>query len=490
MTELPFIQEIRANPEDTIPRLIYADWLEENGDPLAELIRVQCELAESGPGSDSYVELKRRQSELLVEHDKRVLQPLKKYSLHHIDVARGFVESIRIDAPTLLKHASEIVSLIPGLCSMTIRKAKPHWKKLLSLPELKHVPSLTFRAAGIDDEQLIQLLNCKHLTNLVELDLSNNSITSKGACAIAECENLPNLQSLSLTRNPIRSVGLNAICRSPLRRSLTKLHVQECDINNIDRRLKQPLPNLRELNIGRNRGANDVLAGFLDSDRPLSSLDVSEMTFDPDVLSNCSLPNLRRLNVKGTELGSGGLADILKTAQIAGLQQLEAVRCCSDGRAGHKQFAESQLRNLRYLDISHNSLSPTPIKTLASAGSLGQLRHLKLTNNRLTVEALESLLASGLSQLKSLHLRRNDELDSRLLRMLAKRPDFATLTDLSIDARLSTTITSVRAILKSKYRNPNLVVRVFDPVDAFKPQYKSFRKRFGDDFAQTFQFTK
>lgn len=38
---------IAANPDDDIPRLAYADWLEENGDQFdrdrAELIRVQCE---------------------------------------------------------------------------------------------------------------------------------------------------------------------------------------------------------------------------------------------------------------------------------------------------------------------------------------------------------------------------------------------------------------------------------------------------------------
>jgi uncharacterized protein (TIGR02996 family) len=37
---------IRATPDDDAPRLVYADWLEEHGQPeRAEFIRVQCELA-------------------------------------------------------------------------------------------------------------------------------------------------------------------------------------------------------------------------------------------------------------------------------------------------------------------------------------------------------------------------------------------------------------------------------------------------------------
>lgn len=44
--EQAFLADILANPDDDTPRLIYADWLEEDGpNHRAELIRVQCELA-------------------------------------------------------------------------------------------------------------------------------------------------------------------------------------------------------------------------------------------------------------------------------------------------------------------------------------------------------------------------------------------------------------------------------------------------------------
>lgn len=42
--EKAFIDDIVQNPEDMTPRLIYADWLEERGDPRGEFIRVQMEL--------------------------------------------------------------------------------------------------------------------------------------------------------------------------------------------------------------------------------------------------------------------------------------------------------------------------------------------------------------------------------------------------------------------------------------------------------------
>jgi uncharacterized protein (TIGR02996 family) len=40
-----FLAKIIAEPADDLPRLVYADWLDERGDPRGEFIRVQVELA-------------------------------------------------------------------------------------------------------------------------------------------------------------------------------------------------------------------------------------------------------------------------------------------------------------------------------------------------------------------------------------------------------------------------------------------------------------
>jgi len=41
----PFIEAILADPQDEAPRLIYADWLEERGDPRGEFLRIEVALA-------------------------------------------------------------------------------------------------------------------------------------------------------------------------------------------------------------------------------------------------------------------------------------------------------------------------------------------------------------------------------------------------------------------------------------------------------------
>src|SRR4051812_5415321 len=60
----PFLRAIFDAPDDDTPRLVYPDFLDENGQPeRAELIRVQCELARLPSGA---AELTRRERELLV----------------------------------------------------------------------------------------------------------------------------------------------------------------------------------------------------------------------------------------------------------------------------------------------------------------------------------------------------------------------------------------------------------------------------------------
>jgi uncharacterized protein (TIGR02996 family) len=47
--EQGFLDEIARNPRDNTPRLVYADWLEERGDPRAEYLRAEIELAAMKP---------------------------------------------------------------------------------------------------------------------------------------------------------------------------------------------------------------------------------------------------------------------------------------------------------------------------------------------------------------------------------------------------------------------------------------------------------
>jgi len=76
---------IRAAPKDDAPRLIYADWLDENERPArAEFIRVQCAVARKKSPS-----LRRREAELLSAHYATFAHPLDSPGLL-VRFYRGF----------------------------------------------------------------------------------------------------------------------------------------------------------------------------------------------------------------------------------------------------------------------------------------------------------------------------------------------------------------------------------------------------------------
>jgi len=96
---------IAADPAADLPRLVYADWLEEHGQDLrAEFIRIQCEIAklEVGPRDviDRNVHLWRRQQELLDGHMDKLLEGVpfipRARQLPGIKFYRGFLDELEL----------------------------------------------------------------------------------------------------------------------------------------------------------------------------------------------------------------------------------------------------------------------------------------------------------------------------------------------------------------------------------------------------------
>jgi uncharacterized protein (TIGR02996 family) len=54
------LRAILAAPEEDAPRLAYADWLTQQGDPFGDFIRVQCRLARTEPRRCRNLPLPRR----------------------------------------------------------------------------------------------------------------------------------------------------------------------------------------------------------------------------------------------------------------------------------------------------------------------------------------------------------------------------------------------------------------------------------------------
>src|SRR4051794_4580817 len=92
-----FLADIIEHPDDDVPRLVYADWLDEHDQAeRAELIRVQVELA-GAPEAGRAEELRQREAALLADHAQEWLGPLRRF-VERPQYRRGFVEAVSLSA--------------------------------------------------------------------------------------------------------------------------------------------------------------------------------------------------------------------------------------------------------------------------------------------------------------------------------------------------------------------------------------------------------
>jgi uncharacterized protein (TIGR02996 family) len=162
---------IRESPGDDLPRLAYADWLEEHGQTeRAEFIRVQLELARLPAGDGRGPALWRRAKELL---DARRVEwvPLLPAWASYPEFWRGLVGQVTARAADFLAEAEEL---------------------------RRRVPLEGVRLTEVRD--LVALAGCPHLARLTSLDLFGTGIGAEGAAVLAASPYLAHLSSLHLTR--------------------------------------------------------------------------------------------------------------------------------------------------------------------------------------------------------------------------------------------------------------------------------------------------
>jgi uncharacterized protein (TIGR02996 family) len=128
MTNPELLRAILDHPEDDDRRVVYADWLEENGQPeRAEFIRVQCELAKAPKCRDGRqscrcraCELDRRSTRLKTMRDANKVANEDKWWWRELRAAdsvlirRGFVEVVHgVSLGAWLENGPAIVSAHP-----------------------------------------------------------------------------------------------------------------------------------------------------------------------------------------------------------------------------------------------------------------------------------------------------------------------------------------------------------------------------------------
>jgi uncharacterized protein (TIGR02996 family) len=143
-----FLAAVRAAPDDDLPRLVFADWLDEHGDPLGEFIRVQLELHPIRDHLDDprAVELTRRQEDLLRQHRDDWLGPVADlddgpYQFGPVFV-RGLPERVCVSLDTLLRRGEDLFAACPTVREVAVFGVAGRGRELADCPHLRHVQTL------------------------------------------------------------------------------------------------------------------------------------------------------------------------------------------------------------------------------------------------------------------------------------------------------------------------------------------------------------
>lgn len=241
-----FLRAIYDAPDDDTPRLVYADFLEEAGDPdRAALIRVQCRLAvlRDAAGAAEWQELQARERELLGKlHPELELISWTPEERAQIGVARGFAfEPAAVVCPGELGDVTavreKIVRSRPhwfGVTRLAVQRGwfllPEHVDVLFSLSALQRVPEWdlgghveevaggpqtadagTYALIDMNWEPVIRTDGVKALAEnraarrITTLILTNNNLDNDAARALAGSPYLDNLKRLDFrTGNNIR----------------------------------------------------------------------------------------------------------------------------------------------------------------------------------------------------------------------------------------------------------------------------------------------
>lgn len=253
-----FLRAICASPHDDLPRLVYADFLEETEHPesvaRAHFIRAQIAMSQFPPGSiehDTAAGVAARCLDMFGENwawdYPKWFQTECKF-----EYRRGFPEVVSIPFDVLFDGWISFCEMIPVVDMRISPRGLPQGGAFLGVAlnlvfPLKHVttlrlgPNLPFNPAfvmeyselgcGLSDE----VMACQLLTNVHTLDLSQNQFTNDWAVrftsALPSAAFAHSLRELDLSMNfHLTDAAANVFATTPAFDGLTRLRLKDTQI--------------------------------------------------------------------------------------------------------------------------------------------------------------------------------------------------------------------------------------------------------------------
>ncbi len=413
----------RARPADDLPRLVLADWLDENGQPeRAEFVRIQVEVSHPSADVARIRGLKKREAELLSEQESEwsgryqraaeaMMPPRPQYRGHftgpyppyyrwvrglmRLSNAAEMVERRELRAwlrsPDL--HWLEQVDFIFTTVEWFVKADFPDelhgrvglnvgyagadptaWRKQLELLAVSSnftaVRSLTVQR-GAASHEVVEEVARADVSALVHLALPSDTVTR--AAEVVASAPFTALSSLDL--GPITEAGLRALAASPHLGNLTHLNL-----------LASPIGDGGMAALCGS-GLAHTLRRVEFPNTAISDVAVNALTKSP-LFAHMYGP---RLNLMMNRIGDEGLKAIAASEHLLRFREL-VLRENVVGDDGVEALAASPFAaNLAFLDFWRNRITDRGAFALARSPHLNQVMDLSVKENAVTAAGAAAL---------------------------------------------------------------------------------------------------
>lgn len=353
--ERAFFDRIRDDPADDGPRLIYADWLAEHGEPdRAEFVRLQCALDRLPDDDPRRPDLRERERLLVEANEARWTADLAPI-VSAWAFRRGVIDAVSVDAAQFLSGGEAIFELAP------VRRVR-------------------FLNVG---DRLARLVQSPFMELVRELDLSGNTLGDAGPAVLARSGHLARLEALDLGFTELGDKGLQRLAGSPVFGGLRSLRIN----GNEDERLGVP---------GMQALAESAFLTEL-THLDLSGNELSAAAVRP-LLEGPLASRLSHLVLHGNRLGDAGTASLASSFVFAKMAEREGtidLRRVKMGPVGARALAESPaLAAVETLDLETNDIGDAGLAALAGSPYSTRLRVLSVRENRISDDGVRALLRS------------------------------------------------------------------------------------------------
>jgi uncharacterized protein (TIGR02996 family) len=282
------LDAIRTRPEDDTARLVYADWLEEQGDAArAELVRVQVSRARLSAWDPERVRLQLRERALLAEHGERWRSELPELKgVTWGSFRRGLIGRASFASVEVLQQNLEALRGLPVLEGIALRwAAENDWDKIGAIEGLR---SLTVHGPLLDETDMDGLAQSPLLSALTTLNLVESRMSREPFQRLLSSPHLGQLETLRVPHHLLSSL-------EDLVQATT-------------------LPALRELDLSV--ATMEELGSSGRDTETLGSAAAGHLAAWP------GLAQLRSLNLSGNAISEEGLLALLSSPRAAGLKEL------------------------------------------------------------------------------------------------------------------------------------------------------------------------